>query len=179
MAGFFPFWIQFLGLAMEYQTREMIEIMPNRLGIFLKLDEKFFSNQNVPVTVCVMHDTSIDLPDRIKLLSKIGICEQKVFIELIKNVFYKCHLPGHKSSTYGIKKSNLGLSGKINDNTNKNFQLYSLALLEKQTNSKWKNKIQSSDLVLLEHGFLLEWGFDSQPFDKEMVMFLWKTWILI
>ena len=59
-------------------TKEIIEIMANQMGIFLKLDEAFFESRDQPIGVCMMMDTHTDFLEGINLLSNSGSSVEKL-----------------------------------------------------------------------------------------------------
>lgn len=66
----FPHWISFPHLPLEYRDPKIIEIIANKLGIFLKHDLIPFECLHLEARVCLLIDMCKYFPSSISLISK-------------------------------------------------------------------------------------------------------------
>ena len=66
----FPYWISFPSLSLEYQDPKILEIIANKLGIFLKHDLIPYECPHLEVRVCLLSNMHKPFPKSIDIISK-------------------------------------------------------------------------------------------------------------
>ena len=78
---FFPHWISFPSLPLEYHDLEIVEIIANKLGIFLKHDLIPYECPHRAVRVCLLSNMHKAFPNSVALISKWGKWIQSVKVQ--------------------------------------------------------------------------------------------------
>lgn len=78
---FFPYWISFPFLPLEYRDPQIIEILENKLGIFLKHDLIPYDHPHLDVRVCLLLSMHKPFPTSISINSQWGLWEKPVKVQ--------------------------------------------------------------------------------------------------
>ena len=95
---FFPCWVSFPFLPLEYREPTIIEILANKLGIFLRHDLIPFDSPQLEVRVCLLVDKRKPLPTSLIITSQWGDWTQQVKIQDEATVSKFQHKLGHFST---------------------------------------------------------------------------------
>lgn len=77
---FMPFWITLPGLSLEYRDPDIVEIVANQMGIFIKHDLIPYELAHLTVRVCLLLNLTKPLPKSIIMTSSIGKWNQDICI---------------------------------------------------------------------------------------------------
>jgi hypothetical protein len=78
---FYPFWISFPQLPLEYRDPNIIEVLANKIGIFLKHDLIPYDRPHLSVRVCVLLDMRKNIPPNIQINSTWGLWNQPILVQ--------------------------------------------------------------------------------------------------
>ena len=78
---FFPHWVEFPDLPLEYRDPEIIELIANKMGIFIKHDLIPYEHIFRSVRVCILMSNQKPMPSNLICHSKWGVWYQKIVIQ--------------------------------------------------------------------------------------------------
>ena len=81
-----PFWLSFPRMPVEYRDLDIVELIANKLGIFLKHDLIPFEDSRRTIRVCILLSLNKPFPNQITLDSIYGTWNQIINIEDAKIV---------------------------------------------------------------------------------------------
>lgn len=78
---FFPSWISFPLLPLEYKDPQTVEIFANKIGIFIKHDLIPYDRPHLDVRICLLLDMRKSFPSQFMINSQWGVWNQSIKIQ--------------------------------------------------------------------------------------------------